>query len=274
MLLRICSDLHVEFWKYNKIPKMSRTVLPPDDRDKESVLILAGDIGCLSQYPSTIKPILAALAPRFKGVIYILGNHEYYSGAFWDSYKTFWDDKVLPKNVHVFDNEWRISDDVAFIGSTLWTSMNNRDPIAMFTAERGMSDYEMIRKPGASSPYSSPNTRISAEDTVDRHESSAKYIFRAIDTFRNLNSKTVVISHHLPSFQSVNPKFTGDSLNHAFASELGDSIVHHSPTLWIHGHTHDSCDYVLGDTRVVCNPFGYHGSQVNVKYNPRLFVEV
>ena len=28
--------------------------------------------------------------------------------------------------------------------------------------------------------------------------------------------------------------------------------------LWIHGHTHDSFDYEVAGTRVICNPKGYH----------------
>jgi hypothetical protein len=27
--------------------------------------------------------------------------------------------------------------------------------------------------------------------------------------------------------------------------------------LWTHGHTHELFDYMIGDTRVVCNPRGY-----------------
>ena len=33
--------------------------------------------------------------------------------------------------------------------------------------------------------------------------------------------------------------------------------------LWIHGHTHDSFDYRLNETRVVCNPRGYATEGVN-----------
>lgn len=275
MLLRICSDLHVEWWKYNKILKMSRTVLPPDDRDKDATLILAGDIGCFAQYPSTIKPILAALAPRFSAIIYVYGNHELYSGTWWDSYKTFWSDKNLPENVYVLDDSHVNINDVSFIGSTLWTSMNNRDPLAMFHAERNMTDFEIIRKTGAvTSPYGTRNPRLSAEDVVDRHEKSSALIFESIRILKEQQQKTVVVTHHLPSFQSVNEKFRGDLLNHAFASELGDKIAAFQPDLWVHGHTHDSCDYQIGDSRIVCNPFGYRGSQVNVNYNPRLFVGV
>lgn len=31
--------------------------------------------------------------------------------------------------------------------------------------------------------------------------------------------------------------------------------------LWVHGHMHNASDYVIGDTRVVCNPKGYPGEK-------------
>ncbi len=47
--------------------------------------------------------------------------------------------------------------------------------------------------------------------------------------------------------------------------------------LGIHGHTHDSFDYVLRGTRVVCNPRGYCryvGRPENVDFDPGLAAEV
>jgi hypothetical protein len=46
--------------------------------------------------------------------------------------------------------------------------------------------------------------------------------------------------------------------------------------LWVHGHTHDSFDYVVNGTRVLCNPRGYakDGVNENVRFDPDLLVEV
>jgi len=46
--------------------------------------------------------------------------------------------------------------------------------------------------------------------------------------------------------------------------------------LWIHGHTHDSFDYLVRDTRVVCNPRGYvkHDIQENASFDPALVVQI
>lgn len=84
----------------------------------------------------------------------------------------------------------------------------------------------------------------------------------------------VVITHHLPSYRSCDPKFAGDSLNPAFASELHEMILDKKPAYWIHGHTHAACDYMIGDTRVICNPVGYGGQHLRNGYNNNLMIEV
>ena len=41
-------------------------------------------------------------------------------------------------------------------------------------------------------------------------------------------------------------------------AELPSEVVRaEQAALWIHGHSHDRCDYLLGTTRVVANPLGY-----------------
>jgi len=63
----------------------------------------------------------------------------------------------------------------------------------------------------------------------------------------------------------------------AFGSDLSALILDPgAPALWIHGHVHESRDYVVGGTRVVCNPHGYR-SQLQVEnpdFDPLLVVAV
>ena len=47
---------------------------------------------------------------------------------------------------------------------------------------------------------------------------------------------------------------------------LGDKNI-----TWIHGHNHTPGDKLLGDTRVISNPYGYHKA---TPYNNELIVEV
>ena len=85
---------------------------------------------------------------------------------------------------------------------------------------------------------------------------------------------TVVITHHLPALKSIAPRYANDPLNPAFASRLEGVIESYRPTLWIHSHTHDPCDYELSQTRIVCNPRGYPGEYGRAGFKPDFTVMV
>ena len=54
-----------------------------------------------------------------------------------------------------------------------------------------------------------------------------------------------------------------------------DKMVENSgASLWIHGHTHASCDYLIGKTRVLCNPRGYAPDDLNPCFDPYLIVTI
>jgi hypothetical protein len=55
----------------------------------------------------------------------------------------------------------------------------------------------------------------------------------------------------------VPDRFRNDPMSPAFSSDLEALMMRYQPDLWIHGHTHDSFDYQIGRTRVICNPAGY-----------------
>ena len=49
-------------------------------------------------------------------------------------------------------------------------------------------------------------------------------------------------------------------MNGGYHSNLEEFIMDRpNIKLWTHGHTHEDFDYMVGDTRVVCNPRGYIG---------------
>jgi Icc-related predicted phosphoesterase len=67
----------------------------------------------------------------------------------------------------------------------------------------------------------------------------------------------VVVTHHLPAFESVPARFARSAMNAFFVCDIAPRVRERQPKLWIHGHSHDRCDYQLGATRVVANPLGY-----------------
>jgi hypothetical protein len=233
---RICSDLHSEFWrKENLWPEL----LPELETDKESILILAGDIGTNT---TLNKQWFDEVVERFQDFVYINGNHEFYGS---DINKSA-DDVV----VRTFDAGKK-----KLVGATLWTDMNNANPLSMGLAQRGMSDYRVVR---GNSP----------EHTVELNKQYVGYL-RSV-----LMPGDVVVSHHPPTYRSMTPGFENSSLNPAFLNNLDDLIEEAQPGLWVHGHVHSSHDYLHFNTRIICNPYGYYKQDVNRLYNPTLVVDV
>jgi len=77
----------------------------------------------------------------------------------------------------------------------------------------------------------------------------------------NHNTKYVVVGHHAPSRLSTHAMYANDTvMNGGFSSDMNDFIQDHPQIrLWTHGHTHHEFDYMIGGTRVMCNPRGYSG---------------
>lgn len=262
MLVRAMSDLHNEFntFEIQSLPE-----------DKDTILILAGDIDVHGRIKSLGK-FLAETAQRFKSVLYVMGNHEYYGGSLIGTPIKIRECITDTRNVHFLEDQSVAFDDVLFVGSTLWTDFDKGNPLVMHQSEGGMNDYYKIRTGTTDAPY---DRRLTAKDTYDKHITSRDYIFSTIKENKGKYRKIVVIVHHLPTYQSIPKRFAGDRLNGAFASELGDLIVESEPDLIIHGHSHDSCDYILGNvTRIVNNPYGYWNYETNPNFNPTLLIDL
>ncbi len=177
---------------------------------------------------------LEPLYDRFDEVVYVRGNHEYLDGADLD--------EDCPCTV-----SWN-----GVVHATLWTDLS-RSPMDMVNARR-MCEYST----GVFTP----------EGTHRVHQRTVAQLAELI------TPGGIVLTHHLPLFQSVTERFKTHPLTSCFASDLSRLIMETKPTLWVHGHTHDSVDYVYDQTRVICNPFGYLNQEVNPNYNPRLTLEI
>ena len=256
MKIRLLSDLHLEFANWRP---------PPCDED---VVILAGDI---AEGRSGI-----AWARKYfhdKPVLYIPGNHEYY-GRDIDELRESLRASGRTHDVHVLDGDELIVDGVRFLGATLWTDfgISGNDPetveAAMQKCQEGMADFHVIRRWGSS---------LRPEDTREIHQAQRDWLRRALSGCTPLGEgftgPTVVVTHHAPSPRSIAPRFVGDTLNPAFASDVTD-LMGPQVALWIHGHMHNSSDYVERGTRVVCNPRGYMPLEPNPDFDPMLIVEV
>ncbi|MSN26183.1 MAG: hypothetical protein GJV46_09990 [Geobacter sp.] len=263
MLVRPFSDIHTEFWQPNKINRILDMVVPPLTTDRDTIALVAGDIGLAHRQETWLK-VVSLLAKRFLAVIYVEGNHFFYHNDFFGRIQELKTKLSIPKNVHFLENESVDINGIMFIGATLWTDFLGKDFFKMQNARKNMNDFAVIKK--------ADGMRLMPEETVDLFHESKRFIFESLATA--CDKKTVVVTHHGVSPLSINERFREDSLNCAFMTDLSNEIIDLGPDLWIHGHTHNSFDYTLGKTRVVVNPYGYKDVEVNPQYDKRLIIEL
>ncbi|MDR6860555.1 metallophosphoesterase [Variovorax guangxiensis] len=253
MKLNILSDLHVGY---------SALDTPLNDAD---VVVLAGDVAAPRQ--------AAQWAMRLdKPVIYVLGNHEFY-GSSIDAAAAEMKRLCAGTHIHVLDNDEVIIDGVRFLGSTLWTDFmlfgdGTERTAAIVEAQRLMRDFSRIRMDTATGALFTP------DDSAALFQRNAKWLNRCLDTPHA--GTTVVVTHHAPSRRSIHPRFAASLLNACFVSDAERVAGAGRAQWWIHGHTHDSFDYVLNGTRVICNPRGYAkaGVNENARFDPDFTIEV
>lgn len=250
MRIHLLSDLHFEF------AKMPRSYTPPEC----DVVVLSGDIS--AGLPGVMWAVDTFTVP----VIYIPGNHEYYVKRPWRDHLAKMKQKTESSNVHVLHNETVEIDGVRFIGATLWADFNlyGQNFLHQQAAQRGMNDYAFI--------WETDNTRFHSDNSLAEHQASRFFINEELS--KPFDGKTVVCTHHGPTHLSIVSKWDMHPLTPAYASRLENIILDHKPVLWTHGHIHDSVDYVIGDTRVVANPRGYEGHEINPLYNNQLVIEI
>lgn len=253
--VRIASDFHLEHVAPYHINKFLDMALTPMKYDKETVLLLAGDIGSAMRDDTWFGP-LCYLSKRFKAVIYVEGNHFYYHNRVFGDLDSIKQGKRFPSNVYFLEDDYVVIDGILYIGCTLWTSMNNRNPSIMLNMDKHFSDYGYIYLPNGKV--------LTTQHTICKFENSKEFIFGLLKDYKG---KSVVLTHHAPSQRSTNPRFIGSDLNPAFLNYLDKEIYDYGPTLWVHGHTHSSFDYQIGKkTNVVCNPCGVL-SNINPYFN-------
>lgn len=277
MKISVASDLHLEFGDLD--------IQNPDGAD---VLILSGDIlvarDITHQDPHNIlgpeyrsnryHDFMQRCSEKFPHVIYIMGNHEHYNGDFAKTEAHLKDVLGYLKNVYVLEKEVRVIDNVTFIGGTLWTDMNNSDPLTLYHMKSMMNDFVCVQNSNRMVSYKTYEqvngvdnrerpmfkervSRFSPEDAVEEHVKMKDYIQHIVQG--RFDQKFVVVGHHAPSRLSTHPRYASETImNGGYSSSLDEFIMDHPQIrLWTHGHTHEDFDYQIGSTRIVCNPRGY-----------------
>jgi predicted phosphodiesterase len=294
MKIALCSDLHLEFGPISL-----------ENTENAEVLILSGDI----LVADDLRPLGDATglmvngrnrsemyhkffqecSERFPNVIYIMGNHEYYHGDFATGLDIIRERLSYLENVFVMERQTMVIEDVTFIAGTLWTDMNKEDPNTLYGIKGYMNDYRIIKDSRTNTeteiwmfnennePYTGKQklpSKWSPEASVVEHKLMLDTIKATVES--NASNKYVVIGHHAPSKLSTKPKYQKDVMvNGAYSSDLSEFILDHPQIkVWTHGHTHDVFDYMIGSTRILCNPRGYDAYEDRADQFELLFFEV
>jgi len=225
MKIQIASDLHLERPEnYNCLIK---------DRQFKTigeVLVLAGDIYNLCD-TTPLDSFLELYGKQFSKILYVGGNHEWYNSSINTTKLPKKTDKFIP----LFNDDY-VYKGVRFIGSTFWS--NATPEMADY-----INDYHLIK-----------DFTTELENKI--HTDSKRYMINKLD--EKFDGKTVVITHHLPLFECVDPLYAGNALNECFVSDQSEIVEKYDIYAWIHGHSHMFQDFTYHGTKVVRNPFGYY----------------
>lgn len=235
--LFVCSDIHMEF-------------LQPVDQwelfkkfPKADGIIIAGDLTSKKYLIDNLK----YLCDKYQHVFFVTGNHEHYNSSFSEIENIL--SKIRESNFHWLNDSTCIIDGTNFLGGTLWFPDNPLNQLY----ERQLSDFSYIRD--------------FRKEVYGKNK-------KTIDVFnKQIDENSIVITHHLPSYRSVNEKYRGDQLNRFFVCDMENLILEKQPKYLIHGHCHDACNYFIEKTHVIANPLGYsHERNKNFDWN--LIIEV
>ncbi|GHT74763.1 metallophosphatase [Bacteroidia bacterium] len=248
MTIQYASDLHLEFPENRKFLK-ENPLKPEGD-----VLVLAGDIGYLAEY-ALYADFWDYVSANFRETIVAIGNHELYT---YFDLSEISDGLVMTirHNVKVYYNSVVQIDNVDFIVSTLWSKIPITDA---YLTEKGVNDFYRIMYKGK---------RLSYNVFNEEHERCFDFIRRGVAcNAQNTERKTVVVTHHVPSFALSSPDFAGSRINGAFTTELGNYIADSPIDIWIYGHSHRNIDKTIGNTKCVSNQLGYVSHNEHIDFD-------
>lgn len=266
MFISLYNDLHTEFQ-----PVSGKTIIDDicnEETKNSDICILAGDIGMIKNHTtSNINPLyntLKQLCDHFKDVIYIHGNHEYYSHSIIEGCKNF-QKRTLSKlpNLHWLENEIITIKGQRFLGCTLWAKLKR-------TQEQNSTAFnEIMFKEKQYSRLNCFNYIKDLRKLIEsKNDRSVKFITD------NLQKDDILITHFPATKLFIDPKYKGDDLNWYYTNDLEEVIFERKPKLVINGHTHHSIDRTIAGIRFLSNPFGYWRHAENYEFKTDMVIEI
>jgi predicted phosphohydrolase len=224
---------------------------PDNDAD---IIVAAGDIGINTQGLDWLKTLN-------KPVIYIAGNHEFYTREYQPTLQLI-RKQCAGSNVHFLENDCFVFRDVRFLGCTLWTDLFVEGDKKAAALGKALNDFRRIEfddKPFNIIEFS----RL--------HQSSKIWLEHQLA--QPFSGKTVVITHHAPSQWSWNES-PREIKKLAYCNDLKSLLHEYEIAAWFHGHVHSPADYRIAGARILCNPRGYFGTKVVPGFDRNRTVEI
>lgn len=256
MKFKLISDIHQDYLLATNQPFW----FPEETtEDRNTVLLIAGDYYCWNrERPATEKAIFKPLNERYHTVVYVPGNHEFYGSDINTCVDKIEYRLKQYENIIVLDNAILDINGVNIIGSTLWGGLEGGDPISMINCKKGIADFHEI--------YTNTELKLfTPQDMYNLYLSNREFIEKALQ--EHSPERTILLTHHLPMAECIDFKFLRSRINGAFVGDISDLVLKYQPRYSLFGHTHDSVDLQVGNTRVVCSPRGYYPHEQNSRFS-------
>ena len=254
----VYSDLHYEFG--------SRFMPPAHLKGTVDGVLLAGDIlGGLHAMRHARQISDAVEAPA----ILITGNHEFYGHVvehLLDELRA-----SSTEQARFLECDTAEIAGTRILGTTLWTDFNlNPELREQALSDIGwmLNDYRKILRVLRGDNL----CRVDTDYILAAHVACREWLACELETA--FDGPTIVLTHTAPSRRSITSHGSHQVISAAFASDLEQFILDHKIDAWAHGHVHDSVDYLVGNTRIVSNPYGYERFEQNKEFNSDFIVEV
>ncbi len=253
MKIQYASDLHLEFAENASYLKHHPLEVTGD------ILVLAGDIGYLGDDNYGKHPFWSWASENYRQVIVCMGNHEFYKYYDIASLEDGYCLEIRP-NVHSYYNSIVHIEDTDIVISTLWGCIPLEE--AYYT-ENVISDFRRILYKGE---------LLTSAEFNNECRKCVDFIRKSVADSKARHK--IVVTHHVPSFRMLHPKFAGSKANGAFTVELEDYIKDSGIEYWIYGHSHYNIDVQIGGTQCVCNQLGYVFHNEHQTFKPGKCIEL
>jgi predicted phosphohydrolase len=233
------SDIHLE-------TKRKRPKIPVASDN----MVLAGDIG--NPFDRMYKDYIRYCSFEYENTILVSGNHEYWNTDVHCMEEI--DNQIdnVVSNFYFLNNNGVEFDNVCFIGNTLWSQLKPRPK----RKGRGRGNEANIKYKGK---------LVTGTDLTKFHKKDRKWLENSIDTHINNkdsinNTKDIiVVTHYLPSYKLVHPKFNTKRYRKSldrFYTDL-DHMIKPPIIAWVGGHSHCNMNIKVNDVDLMINAYGY-----------------